>query len=75
MTINEQSVKGKTMKENNTGDQTLGTFDVNQVSDGFGMLSVTLKQFYDSFVTTGFTPQQAFQLTRDYMLTLLAGKK
>lgn len=41
--------------------------EVEKMKVGVGAMSELLRMFYDSLVQQGFTPDQAIQLTGDYM--------
>lgn len=41
--------------------------EVEKMKIGVGAMSELLKMFYDSLIQQNFTPDQAIQLTSDYM--------
>lgn len=41
--------------------------EVEKMKIGVGAMSELLRMFYDSLIQQGFTPDQAIQLTSDYM--------
>ena len=41
--------------------------EVEKMKIGVGAMSELLKMFYDSLIQQNFTPEQAIQLTGDYM--------
>ena len=41
--------------------------EVEKMKIGVGAMSELLRMFYDSLIRQGFTPDQAIQLTSDYM--------
>ena len=41
--------------------------EVEKMKIGVGAMSELLKMFYDSLIKQNFTPEQAIQLTSDYM--------
>ena len=41
--------------------------EVEKMKIGVGAMSELLKMFYDSLIQQNFTPEQAIQLTSDYM--------
>lgn len=61
--------------QNNQNGNLLGGIDFSGMSDAIGMLATTLKSFYDSLTGVGFSRLEAFQLTKEYMLTIVSSKK
>lgn len=41
--------------------------EVEKMKIGVGVMSELLRMFYDSLIQQGFTPDQAIQLTSEYM--------
>ena len=49
------------------GMYTIMQNEVEKMKIGVGAMSELLKMFYDSLIQQNFTPEQAIQLTSDYM--------
>lgn len=49
------------------GEYNLMQNEVEKMKIGVGAMSELLRMFYDSLIQQNFTPEQAIQLTSDYM--------
>lgn len=63
------------MNQDNQNGIEMNRINFTELNDAIGMLAATLKSFYDGCVLAGFSRPEAFQLTRDYMLSIVTSKK